>query len=88
MSDKIVLDGEISLKLALDGEIDSVIKVGHEVVTEALAVTENGTYEPDTGIDGFSSVHVAVPEPVHATETWIFTLDDDTEVTKVVMLDD
>ena len=69
MSDKIVLDGEISLKIALDGEIDSVIKVGHEVVTEALTVTENGTYQAPDGVDGYTPVTVAIPAPTAQSKT-------------------
>ena len=88
MSDRIVVDGEVSIVIPADGECASVINVGHEIITEQLSVAQNGVYEPDTGVDGFSLVRVEVPEPAHATETWVFTLDDDTTVTKVVILDD
>lgn len=57
-------------------------------VTETLSVTANGTYTPGEGVDGFSSVTVAVPAPTYDTETWVFTLDDDSTVTKVVILDE
>jgi len=33
-----------------------------EAVLEALTVTANGTYTPDTGVDGFNSVTVNVPQ--------------------------
>lgn len=54
----------------------------------SLSVTENGLYLPESGVDGFDRVNVNVPEPTHDTETWVFTLDDDSTVTKVVILDD
>ena len=69
MSDTIVIDGEINLKIALDGEIDSVIKVGHEVVTQPLSVTEDGTYEVPDGVDGYTPVIVAIPPPVVQNKT-------------------
>lgn len=34
---------------------------------ETLSVTENGTYTPSSGVDGFSSVNVSVPGGVPAT---------------------
>lgn len=48
-------------------------------VTEELSVTENGTWEPGTGVDGFSKVVVNVPdtpaviEPLDVTENGIYT---------------
>ena len=69
MSDRIVIDGEINLKIALDGEIDSVIKVGHEVVTQPLEVTENGTYEAPDGVDGYNPVTVEIPAPTVQSKT-------------------
>lgn len=72
-----------------DGYNPVVVNVPAYVpVTEALSVTANGTYTPGTGVDGFSSVTVNVPEPEHQTETWTFTLDDDSTITKVVILDE
>ena len=63
MSDTIVIDGDVSLDIPVDGEAESVIKVGHEIVTRTLTVAENGHYEPDFGVDGFSRVFVNVPKP-------------------------
>ena len=113
MSDRVVIDGDMSLTSTIDGEGNAVIRLGQNPVIEPLNVTENGTYEVQEGVDGFNPVTVALPvyegayevEPsteeqtlatagkvmaedmaVKApnTETWTFTLDDDTEVTKVV----
>lgn len=60
MNDIIVLDGDLSLNIPLDGEAESVIKVGHETIVRPISITENGHYEPDAGVDGFSSVDVDV----------------------------
>lgn len=69
MSETIVIDGEVSLDIPVDGEAENVIKVGHEIVTRTLTVTENGHYEPDFGVDGFSEVYVGVPEPIIQSKT-------------------
>lgn len=53
---------------------------------ESLTATANGTYTAEG--DGFNPVVVNVPEPTHQTETWQFTLDDNSVITKVVILDD
>lgn len=54
-------------------------------VIEPLEVTENGTYTAPEGVDGYSPVTVNV-EPDIETETWEFTLEDDSTVTKEVQL--
>ena len=69
MSDTIVVDGEVSLDILIDGEANAVIKVGHEVVTEQLTVTQNGVYEPKTGVDGYSRVSVEIPSPAAQRKT-------------------
>lgn len=66
----------------------SEVVVDVEPSLESLSVTKNGLYLPESGVDGFDRVNVNVPEPTHDTETWVFTLDDDSTVTKVVILDD
>lgn len=41
---------------------------GREPIVEAIAITENGTYTPSEGIDGFNEVNVNVPIPTFTTE--------------------
>lgn len=60
MEDAIIVDGDPIIDFEVDGESDMVIAVGHETVVVPVQITENGHYEPDTGIDGFSSVDVDV----------------------------
>lgn len=62
MRDTVVLDGELSLNNLLDGETETVIKVGDDPVIESLDVTENGTYEA-VGVDGYAPVIVNIPIP-------------------------
>lgn len=113
MSDRVVIDGDVSLTSTIDGEGNAFIRLGQNPVIEPLEVAENGTHEVPEGVDGFNPVTVALHEYEGAytvepsteeqtlatagkvmthdvtvkapnTETWTFTLDDDTEVTKVV----
>lgn len=42
-------------------EARSVQWGGGEAVLEPLSITENGDYYPESGVDGFDEVHVAVP---------------------------
>lgn len=53
-------------------------------VVEELNVTENGEYTPGDGVDGFSRVTVNVS--AGTTETWTFTMEDGSEVTKDVVV--
>ena len=69
MSDTVVIDGDVSLDIPVDGEAESVIKVGHEIVTHGLSVTENGTYTAPVGVDGYTPVVVEVPEPTVQSKT-------------------
>ena len=86
------IEAEVSIKSGVQAECtigrEVIIEVHDEVNLESLEVTANGHYEPESGVDGFSSVDVDVPAPTYDTETWIFTMDDDSTVTKVVILDD
>ena len=68
---EVVLDGDISLDIPVDGETSSVIRVGHEVVTVGLNVNQNGHYEALPGIDGYNPVDVYIPEPSAHSKTVI-----------------
>lgn len=41
---------------------------GREPIVETIAITENGTYTPNEGVDGFNEVNVNVPIPTFTTE--------------------
>ena len=47
----------------------AIASISTAFVTETLSVTENGTYYPSVGVDGFSEVSVNVPAPVPVTES-------------------
>jgi hypothetical protein len=57
---------------------------GVEPVIQPLEVTENGTYTAPDGVDGYSPVTVNV---AGTPETWVFTMEDDSTVEKVVYVD-
>ena len=63
MNNTLVLDGEVNININVDGESDIVIAVGHETIVKPIQITENGHYEPSSGVDGFSSVDVDIPLP-------------------------
>ena len=81
------IEAEVSIKSGVQAECTmgrEVIRTIHEEpVLESLSVTENGTYEPTEGIDGYDKVVVAVPptipdiEPLTVTENGVYTADGD-----------
>lgn len=62
MSDRVVIDGDMSLTSTIDGEGGAFIRLGQNPVIEALDVTANGTYSVPEGVEGFNPVTVAIPE--------------------------
>ena len=58
MSDRVVIDGDMSLTSTIDGEGNAVIHLGENPVIEPLEVTANGTYAVPDGVDGFNPVTV------------------------------
>lgn len=62
----------------------SLVDVDVQPKTEELNITENGEYTPGDGVDGFSRVTVNVS--AGTTETWTFTMEDGSEVTKDVVV--
>ena len=58
---------------------DKIGEITTQFVTEPLNVTDNGTYTPGQGVDGFSQVTVNVPQSVSG-----FTQKDLTEKTFVI----
>lgn len=69
MSDTIVLDGDITLDVMLDGEAENTLKVGHEVILQNIDISENGRYDAPVGIDGYNHINVNIPEPVTQTKS-------------------
>lgn len=61
MSDRVVIDGDMSLTSTIDGEGGAYIRLEQNPVIEPLNVTDNGTYEAPDGVDGYSPVTVAIP---------------------------
>lgn len=63
---------------------DAIRGIEGIVPTGTQMITQNGTYD----VTQYAKAVVDVPAPTYDTETWIFTMDDDSTVTKVVILDD
>ena len=51
---------------------------GREPVIDSITLTENGTYEADEGVDGYSPITVNVPSGSGYTKTVLWTNDDPT----------
>ena len=58
MSDRVVIDGDMSLTSTIGGEGGAYIRLGQNPAIEPLNVTENGTYSVPEGVDGFNPVIV------------------------------
>lgn len=58
MSDRVVIDGDMTLTSTIDGEGGAFIRLGQNPVIEPLNVTENGTYSVPDGVEGFNPVRV------------------------------
>lgn len=62
MSDRVVIDGDMSLTSTIDGEGNAFIRIGQNPVIVPLNALENGTYDLLDGVDGYAPVTVAIPE--------------------------
>ena len=62
MSDRVVMDGDMTLTSTIDGEGGAFIRLGQNPVIEPLNVTKNDTYSVSEGVDGFNPVTVAIPK--------------------------
>ena len=51
---------------------------GREPVIDSITLTENGTYEAEEGVDGYSPITVNVPSGSGYTKTVLWTNDDPT----------
>ena len=82
MSDRVVIDGDMTLTSTIDGEGGAYVRFGQNPVIEPLNVTENGTYEVPEGVEGYSPVTVDVPlpsavvEPLNVIENGVYTVPD------------
>ena len=74
--DEVVLDGELSLinqldgdaliSTQIDGDADGVVKINP--ILEPITVSENGTFYPSDGVNGFS--HVTVDADIEDDYEW------------------
>ena len=68
MSDRVVIDGDMTLTSTIDGEGGAYIRLGQNPVIQPLDVTENGTYEVPEGVEGFNPVTVNLPKAMTAEQ--------------------
>lgn len=66
------IEAEVSIKSGVQAECsigrEVIVEVHDDVNLESLSVTENGSYRPESGVDGWNRVTVAVPERQPITE--------------------
>lgn len=66
------IEAEVSIKSGVQTECTIgrgvIVEVHEDVNLEALTATENGSYRPESGVDGWDRVTVAVPERQPVTE--------------------
>lgn len=67
------IEAEVSIKSGVQAECsigrEVIVEVHEDVNLESLTATENGSYRPESGVDGWDRVTVAVPERVPVTES-------------------
>ena len=66
------IEAEVSIKSGVQAECtigrEVIVEVHDDVNLETLTATENGSYRPESGVDGWDRVTVAVPERQPVTE--------------------
>ena len=66
------IEAEVSIKSGVQAECaigrEVVVEIHDDVNLETLTATENGSYRPELGVDGWNRVTVSVPERVPVTE--------------------
>ena len=66
------IEAEVSIKSGVQAECtigrEVVVEIHDDVNLETLTATENGSYRPESGVDGWDRVTVAVPERQPITE--------------------
>lgn len=67
------VEAEVSIKSGVSAECtigrEVIVEVHDDVTLDSLTVTQNGSYTPTEGVDGFSDVTVNVPERIPVTES-------------------
>ena len=66
------IEAEVSIKSGIEAECtigrEVIVEVHDDINLETLTATANGSYRPESGIDGWDRVTVAVPERQPVTE--------------------